>query len=397
MEQNNINHDILEGAVGYISQIELPSGLVYDIHDADAIHDLKDLGLDYALNFKGILATKDELNALTNPQVGDIYHITDEDTEYIYIEKVGNEEDNTNASPTFEWEEFGSKFITYHMHRVYSEGELYNVSGANKESNVTASGNITIPDISKKNYYIKPVVTVDNTETGTENFSIIDSFNESDVASVPTELELVEINSPTIEAVQIPNVTASEDKQSSLITSAQVSIPNVTNAGSASTWNFSVSNGVLKITGANSIAPTLGQNLVASNITNNTTITTSKVTLGEKINVSKVTENKKKVASGNFAKVVNCLLNIKPINKMIKIALKSSETEVERSVYSGDEISIGTKQAAVLVEGKAQAQEWTFENAIVRTFGRANYPVEEVPTADVGYSDELITKYNEQN
>ena len=396
MEQKN-EHNILKGAIGYISQLELPNGEIYDIHDADAIHDLKDLGLNYALNFKGILATKTELDAITDPQIGDIYHIVDEDSEYIYIEKVGNEKDNTNASSTTGWEEFGSKFITQHMHRVYSEGELHNVSGTNKESDVAAQGNITIPAVSKKNYYIKPVVTVDDVETSAENFTIIDSFNEPDVASVPTELELVEINSPTIEAIQIPNVTSSEDKQSSLITSQQVSIPNITNAGSASTWNFSVSDGVLKITGSNSTIPTFGEELVASNITNNTTVTTSKITLGENINASKVTENKKKVASGNFAKAVNCLLNIKPINKIVKVALKSSETELEHSVYSGDEVSIGTEQITVSVEGKAEAQDWTLEKAIVRTFGRANYPVAEVKPTEVGYSTDLKTEYDKQN
>jgi hypothetical protein len=90
----------------------LPNGEIYDIHDADAIHDLKDLGLNYALNFKGILASTEELEKIENPQIGDIYHIVNEDSEYIYIERVANEKDNTNASSTTGWEEFGSKFIT---------------------------------------------------------------------------------------------------------------------------------------------------------------------------------------------------------------------------------------------------------------------------------------------
>lgn len=52
----------------YISQIQLPSGtgeqtITYDIHDAEAIHSLDDLGLSTPLNFKGIVEYESDLTA----------------------------------------------------------------------------------------------------------------------------------------------------------------------------------------------------------------------------------------------------------------------------------------------------------------------------------------------
>lgn len=59
----------------------------------------------------------------------------------------------------------------------------------------------------------------------------------------------------------VPNVTGN----------TSVSIPNVTDAGSASTWSFTMGSGeaseTLIIGGANSVAPTLGENLTATNTT----------------------------------------------------------------------------------------------------------------------------------
>lgn len=59
----------------------------------------------------------------------------------------------------------------------------------------------------------------------------------------------------------VPNVTANTD----------VSIPNVTSVGSASTWSFAMGSGsddeTLIITGGNSTTPTLGTNLSASKVT----------------------------------------------------------------------------------------------------------------------------------
>lgn len=65
----------------------------------------------------------------------------------------------------------------------------------------------------------------------------------------------------------VPNVTGN----------TSVTIPNVTSAGSASTWTFTMGSGddseTLIISGANSVAPTLGNSLTATNTTLGTAIT----------------------------------------------------------------------------------------------------------------------------
>lgn len=73
----------------------------------------------------------------------------------------------------------------------------------------------------------------------------------------------------------VPNVTGN----------TSVSIPNVTSAGSASTWSFAMGTGTeaetLIISGTNSVAPTLGTNLSASKVTLGTakTVATGTVTV----------------------------------------------------------------------------------------------------------------------
>ena len=73
----------------------------------------------------------------------------------------------------------------------------------------------------------------------------------------------------------VPNVTGNSD----------VSIPNVTNAGSASTWSFAMGTGTaaetLIISGGNSTAPTLGTALSASKVTLGTAKTVATGSLSE--------------------------------------------------------------------------------------------------------------------
>jgi hypothetical protein len=79
-------------------------GVVYEIHDAQAIHDISDLNLSGVLKFKGVKATYAELPKADN-EIGDVYLVTNEDAEYVWTEKN-------------EWELFGSAFVTNHTHNV---------------------------------------------------------------------------------------------------------------------------------------------------------------------------------------------------------------------------------------------------------------------------------------
>lgn len=90
----------------------------------------------------------------------------------------------------------------------------------------------------------------------------------------------------TNENVSIPNVTANTD----------VTLQQIGNLGSASTWNFGMGSGddseCLIISGANSTAPTFGADVEAS-----------KVTLGTNLTASKVTGYAANLANGNIEDV----------------------------------------------------------------------------------------------
>ena len=60
-----------------ISKININNTL-YEIHDAEAIHELADLGLTGYLQFRGAVATVDDLPSTGNN--GDIYHVVDVDS-----------------------------------------------------------------------------------------------------------------------------------------------------------------------------------------------------------------------------------------------------------------------------------------------------------------------------
>ena len=85
---------------GVISKIKIPkdinggtSDLIYEIHDAKAIHSAADLGLGAALRYLGTKATKNDLPTSGNKN-GDVWHVTEDDYEYVW-----------NGT---EWEELGA-------------------------------------------------------------------------------------------------------------------------------------------------------------------------------------------------------------------------------------------------------------------------------------------------
>ena len=78
-----------------ISKIKLPGNdTVYELHDAQAIHDVSELGLSQALVFKGTKATINNLPTTGN-KVGDVWYVTADDCEYVWTD--------SNA-----WEAFGN-------------------------------------------------------------------------------------------------------------------------------------------------------------------------------------------------------------------------------------------------------------------------------------------------
>ena len=112
----------------FISKIQLPGSTIqYEIHDANAIHDIEDLGLSAALVFKGVKATESEVYALTEAKVGDVWLCSGNGQEYVCVTAING---TANAAA---WEKLGN------IHDAASSTHIHDVEvkGTNAASVVT--------------------------------------------------------------------------------------------------------------------------------------------------------------------------------------------------------------------------------------------------------------------
>lgn len=287
-----------------ISSIKLPNGGIYEIHDANAIHSVEELGLSAALVFKGTKATDGEILAITSAKVGEVWLSTDSNTEYVCVAEVSGA---ANASA---WEKLGS----VHDAASTTHSHVVTVTGANAESDVT--GTVIVPTVSKTTKYMTatanaPAVTpttasvlsadtqfnvsggaVTSTKLSATASSVdigasgtadaITGFGDHVTADVITSLNTTTIKNPTVSDVSIPNVTGNEDVTASKVTST---------AGSAASWSASVVNGVLSFDWTANTPTAVDA----------TDVSVSKVTLGTALNVSKVDTSDVTVATGSQA------------------------------------------------------------------------------------------------
>ena len=125
-----------------ISQIKLPNGTAYEIHDANAIHNIEELGLSAALVFKGTKSTDAEITSLTSAKVGDVWLSTATNVEYVCITAVNG---TANADA---WEKLGS------VHNAASSTHTHNVTVTGTNGTSTVTGKVTVPTVSTTTKYI---------------------------------------------------------------------------------------------------------------------------------------------------------------------------------------------------------------------------------------------------
>lgn len=285
-----------------ISSIKLPNGAVYEIHDAQAIHKIEDLGLSAALIFKGTKATDAEILAIDNANVGEVWLATGSNTEYVCVAEIAG------AANAAAWEKLGN------VHDAASSTHTHGVTvtGANESSAVT--GTVTVPTVSKTQKYMTaeaaaPTVTpttdavlgadtkftVSGGEASTTKLAAtasdvavgangtadaITGFGAHTTANAITDLNTTTIKNPTVTDVSIPNVTGNDS-----VTASKVSAT----AGSAASWSASVTNGVLSFDWtANTPTAVSAED-----------VTASKVTLGAALSASSVSTADVTVATGS--------------------------------------------------------------------------------------------------
>jgi hypothetical protein len=242
-----------------ISKITLPSGNTYDIKDATA-RELIAGGITFNVVYDGT----------STPEVANIPEgvvVTYNGTDYTGTKTAASADAGTfylvasgtspNAYDEYVvagpsggrfWERLGGKDI-----------DLSNLGALAYKDNVTLSKGSGDNVLGEATTFTAAASAVSFAAHTTDNF----------VKSVSA------VTGKKLVTTTVPNVTGNTD----------VSIPNVTNAGSASTWNFAMGTGTaaetLIISGANSTAPTLGTALSASKVTLGTAKTVATGALSE--------------------------------------------------------------------------------------------------------------------
>ena len=291
-----------------ISSIKLPGNdMVYEIHDAHAIHNIEDLGLASVMQFKGTKTTESAITGLTSAKVGDVWLCTGNNTEYVCTTAISG---TANASA---WEKLGNVHdaaASNHTHGV-------TVTGTNSASEVT--GTVTIPTVSKTQKYLTaaasaPIVTpskvtitasasgtavasngtasaitgfgthTTNSALGTDATFAVTGGDASTSKMVTSTASKV-----TISNKSIPNVTANTEVKASKVSSAG----SKTN-GTAASWSASVTDGVLSFSWTAN-TPT------AVTLPTFTEVTATNTTLGTAISASSVSASDVTVATGALA------------------------------------------------------------------------------------------------
>jgi hypothetical protein len=239
-----------------ISKIKLAENAIYEIHDAQAIHSVEELGLSAALVFKGTKTKEGEITGLTSAKVGDVWLCTQNNIEYICVKAVSG---TANAAA---WEKLGNihdAASTTHTHTV-------TVTGTNKESVV--SGTVIIPKVAKGTKYIKANATKGTVNTNTKTALGIGTTFTTTVTPTTTNIKatasgvavgangttnaITALGSPTVKSALGADATfkvsGGKVQTSKMVTGSASKVKDTgdKNDGTAASWSASVSDdGVL--------------------------------------------------------------------------------------------------------------------------------------------------------
>lgn len=242
--------ELIEHSNQIISQIKLPDGTTYEIHDSSAFHTLEDIadaGLTDVLNFKGTVENRTDLDAsaiLEKVEVGDVYHVVSDNYEYVWVEKQA--EDGTIKG---EWEEFGAPHDFVGTEDF--EDHTHNVTVSGQTEGTVAEGEIITTFFEAEEGPIEFIVDFDDLYK-TE-------YVATSGAPVLAETDAKGVESADTEYYRFNVAEASEEEENSdidVIVSASVGtasqvVVDYSEAAKVSTWGFAVSSGVLTISGAN--------------------------------------------------------------------------------------------------------------------------------------------------
>ena len=360
-----------------ISQVRLPgSDTLYEIHDAQAIHNIADLNLGNALIFKGTKETEEQVFAITTASIGEVWLVPSTGVEYICKTAL------TGTADATAWEKMGNihnAASTTHTHTISS------LTGTNKASTVSGSASITnAPKVSVSAKYAK-------VSTGNDTF--VKSYPGASSKMVTTSIKpagtaatvISEVTPSTGSVTGVSgSVTASKATAGTAIAVAKAgsakSVPNVTSVGSASSWSFTVSNGTLTIAGGNGSAPTLGTAISITPAVSNgnitpytfTDVTVPKAATSATTVVTGVSTDTTDVATvGTAVTVATGSLSSSGTGSSVLTGLGTASTAKALTsaslaagtstdgIFTGDDVTVETQTLTGTISGTAAAQTWT--------------------------------------
>lgn len=287
-----------------ISQVKLPGGMTYDVHDQYAVHsadDLDRLGIGNVFNFSGVVENVAALQEITGMTAGDVYLVSDTKTEYVYVvqEGVGT------------WHEFGGMHSHNHSASVTgtNQASAVNVTVAGKDytpiktqlsatqaapslAKSTVLGDGTTVSVSGKGLGTVSTTKLDVSVTPASG-TVVTGVNVGTAADAISALNTRTINNPSVVPVSIPQYTF-ENKTASKVTLGEAfDIPNVESveAKTASKATSAPALSASKVTKSNVIATkvTMGTAFSVPNVTGNSSVTASKISANTTVTASKAT------------------------------------------------------------------------------------------------------------
>lgn len=366
-----------------ISKITLPSGNTYDIKDAVARQAIAG-GVSFIVAWSGS----------TTPVVADIpagVVVTYNDTDYtgektaasaeagaFYLVKAGSDLNKYDEYFVVNntWEKMGSMDIdlsglgalAYKDSVTLNKGTSVKVLGndttvTNSSSSVSFAAHTTDKVLGSDATFTTTVTPA------TTNIKATASGTAVGADGTDTFVKSYPGTTSKLATTTVPNVTGNDD----------VTIPNVTSAGSASTWSFAMGTGdnaeTLIISGANSTAPTLG-----------TALSASKVTLG----TAKTVATGSLSASGGGGTVMTGLGTATTAPALTGVKVTTQPTV---ALSTGASAGTGVISVATGISSASTATNSKDEVTAITALGAATAAAQ---TATVGDNDEVdIAVYNQ--
>lgn len=392
-----------------ISQVNIGNNL-YDIHDANAVHSIADLGLQGALVFKGAVASVSSLPSTGS--VGDVYHVVDVDSEYIWVQ-------DDSPSVTGHWEEFGSKLMIEHTHTIPSlsgsigsdgqaaaqkwsqtKGEVSGtaaaqkwtqgtstvaITGTNSTSEVTGSGSVSVPKVTAAAKYAKVSTNKDTFvksypgSTQKLNTTTITGVSGSTTASKATAGTGVAVATTGTTITNIAKRASSQTTVGNADVGSETTVATGVTGGSAAEWSASVDNGVLSF----SFTPNTLQSASTTKITPAAASTTKIYGCGSTTNITPAVSNGTIIpytftdvdvpiantavttvatggisASGGGSSVM-VGLGTPTTADALTVASLAAATSTSDGIFTGDDVSTSSETKTVNITGTAAAQAWT--------------------------------------